>query len=114
MNPLRGRATNGRRIMETAMSNELGAQIWLGQAIIAAVPIYLVLQLLLAWAWRGGWRIAALAPLGIVLPAVALTTYGSVHGSNLAPLPLIAVAPFALAFLLIAIAVRTVRRPRAG
>src|SRR5215471_10893081 len=100
MNPLRVRATNGRRTAgETAMSND---QMWLGQAIIAAVPIYVVLQFLLAWAWRGGWRIAALAPLGIVLPAVALTTYGAVHGSNLAPLPLIAVSPFALAFLLIA------------
>ena len=96
------------------MAAHLAAPMWLGTAILAAVPIYVVLQILFACIWRGGWRLAALVPLIIVLPAVVLTAYGGLHGSNLAPLPLIVVAPVALGYLLIAAVAHGIKRLSAG
>jgi hypothetical protein len=39
---------------------EISYQMRLGMAIMATAPIYLVVQIWFACAWRGGWRIAAL------------------------------------------------------
>jgi hypothetical protein len=115
MNLLGARATNwGIHRRETPMPTVLGPQMWLGSAILASVPIYVLLQILLAFIWRGGWRIAALVPLIVVVPALALTAYGALHESNLAPLPFIAVSPLALAYLLVAAAVHAVESKISG
>jgi hypothetical protein len=88
--------------------------MWLGTAILASAPIYLVLQIVLVVLWRGRWRIAALVPLIVILPALAMTAYEALHGSNLAPLPFIAAAPAALIYLVIAGIIHEVRRPRSA
>jgi hypothetical protein len=82
------------------------SQMWVGIVIMASVPAYLVVQILLAITWRGGWRIAALVPLIIMLPALALTVYATSQGSNLGPLALIMAAPLSLLYLVIALVVR--------
>lgn len=43
---------------------------------------------------RGGWRIAALLPLLVVIPVTAVTVVGLWQGSNLWPILLIFAAPF--------------------
>jgi hypothetical protein len=85
-------------------------QALLGIAMVLTVPVYLVLQFWLAYAWTGGWRIATLVPLVVVLPALALSLYAISRGSNLGPLPFILVAPPALFYLLIAWVARKVTR----
>jgi hypothetical protein len=47
------------------------AQIWLGAAVMATLPLYVVAQIWFVRTWRRGWRIAALAPLIVALPAFA-------------------------------------------
>jgi hypothetical protein len=36
---------------------------WIGLAALISVPVYLAVQARVAYAWAGGWRIAALLPL---------------------------------------------------
>jgi hypothetical protein len=89
-------------------------QMWVGIAIMASVPAYLVVQIWLAREWRGGWRIAALVPLIIMLPALALTVYATSQGSNLGPLALIMASPLSLLYLVIALCVRKLTRSAAA
>jgi len=56
--------------------------------VMAAVPGYFVIQPLAVLRWRGGWRIAALAPLLLVLPALAFSLYAFTKESNLWPMAL--------------------------
>jgi hypothetical protein len=102
---------NDRRIREQIASDP---EAWLGMAIMLTVPAYLVLQIWLAYAWTGGWRMAALVPLVVVLPALALSLYGISRGSNLGPLPSIIVSPYTLGYLLIAWLLHAVTRPAAA
>lgn len=85
-------------------------ELWLGAAILAAVPIYFLLQAWLAYAWAGRWRIAALAPLIAIAPAVAWSLHALSDGSNLWPITVILLAPFCLVYLLILCAVRGITR----
>jgi hypothetical protein len=82
--------------------------LMLGIAMLLSVPTYIVVQLLLAVVWRGRWRIVALAPLIIALPALVIAICATVGGSNLGPLAFILMAPLGLVYLLIALAVRGV------
>ena len=94
--------------------SDIHPHMWLGITVLASVPIYLALQVVLAILWRGGWRIAALVPLIVVVPAIAMTAYAGLHGSNLAPAALIAVSPLALVYLVIAGVAFAVTRLRAA
>jgi hypothetical protein len=81
---------------------ETDPQMWLGIAMMLTVPVYLVLQVWLAYAWTGFWRAAALVPLIFALPALAISLDAISRGSNLGPLPFILLAPLALFYLLVA------------
>ena len=47
---------------------------------------------------RGGWRVAALLPLLVLIPVLVVTIYGLWQGSNLWPLFLIFLAPVLLLY----------------
>ena len=82
-----------------------GPSGWLMDAIVfammAAIPVYLLLQLWLPWYLTGGWRKAAAAPLWLMVPVLVYTAYAFLDGSNLFPIVLIFTAPLALAYLLL-------------
>ena len=74
-----------------------------------SVPGYIVLQVI---AWRrfeGGWRKAAIVPLIVILPVFAYTLLALFAGSNLWPLVLLFVCPFALIYLAIVFGLRWAR-----
>ena len=81
-----------------------------GIAMLALTPIYFILQVWFGLAWRGGWRIAALLPLIIMLPALAWTVQGTLRGANLAPLPTILAAMPSLLYLVVLWVVRRFTR----
>ena len=87
------------------MSNPQGNE-WLGMAIGIAIqgalPVYIVLQIWFAIAWKGSWRWAALMPLFIFIPILAYSMLALAHGSNLWPLLAIFFAPIGLGYLAIA------------
>ena len=63
------------------------------------LPGYFVLQVLLALRYSGRWRIAALAPLLVMIPAVVHAASALQAGSNLWPIVVIFTAPFAFLYL---------------
>jgi hypothetical protein len=99
---------NDWRMLEQIASDP---QALLGYAIVLTVPAYLVLQFWLAYAWTGAWRVAALVPLVVVLPALTFSLFAFSRGSNLAPLPFFLAAPPSLVYLLIAWVFHRARRP---
>ena len=78
----------------------------LGLVAMIALPGYWILQIILAKRCDGGWRIAALAPLVVMVPLVAYTAFAFAAGSNLWPLMLILVSPVAFVYLAIVSAIR--------
>jgi hypothetical protein len=81
----------------------------IGLLIILALPGYFVLQLRMAWRYRGGWLIAALVPLAAMAPLIIYSGVALSDGANLWPLLLILSAPFAFVYLLIVGAARALR-----
>ena len=81
-----------------------------GIGVLAPTPIYFILQIWFGFAWRGGWRIAALLPLIIMLPALAWTVQGALRGANLAPMPAILAAMPSLLYLVILWVLRRLTR----
>lgn len=65
----------------------------------AALPLYLLLQPLAFSRLTGKWRRAAMAPLVVTAPAAALAAGAFVAGSNLWPMLMILVTPFAVIYL---------------
>jgi hypothetical protein len=61
----------------------------IGMAVMAGVPAYFVLQPMVLARWRGRWRMAALAPLLLTVPAGLFSLYALAQDSNLWPLALI-------------------------
>jgi hypothetical protein len=88
--------------------NNGGFGDWLSGTIGAGVPLYFVLQIWLAVAWSGRWRIAALVPAIVLLPILVYALVALAHGSNLWPLALIFSAPLGVAYLLVVRVVRAV------
>jgi hypothetical protein len=72
---------------------------WFIGAVEGSVPLYIVLQIWFGYAWSGRWRIAALAPAIVFIPVLIYALAGLAHGANLWPLPLIALCPFGVAYL---------------
>jgi hypothetical protein len=81
----------------------------IGLLIILALPGYFILQLRMAWRYRGGWLIAALVPLAAMAPVIVYCGVALSDGANLWPLLLILAAPFAFVYLLIVGAARALR-----
>jgi hypothetical protein len=61
----------------------------IGLMVMASVPAYFVLQPATVIRWRGKWRVAALAPLLVTVPALVFSLYALALDSNLWPLTLI-------------------------
>jgi hypothetical protein len=78
----------------------------LGILAMVAVPGYWGLQYFMAKQYDGGWRIAALVPLVVMVPLLAYTAFAFVAGSNLWPLMLILASPLAFVYLVIVMAIR--------
>ncbi len=104
------RAENERRTKaEIATYMNRPVPWWEGTLFFAAVwagPVYLVLQVVLLWRYRAGWRVAAAVPVLPMTGVLIYTVYAYQAGSNLFPLVLIFTSPFALLYLLGLIAVR--------
>ena len=65
-----------------------------------SIPGYLLAQIYTAMRYRGGWRTAALLPLWIMVPLLGYTLFALLAGSNLWPLMLLFITPFAFLYLL--------------
>lgn len=71
----------------------------IGILMMLGVPGYFVLQVLLPWRYQRGWRIAALLPLVVMLPAMAHATYALRMESNLWPILVVLSAPVLFLYL---------------
>ena len=81
----------------------------LEEAWLVLVPAYFFLQYFTAVRYRGGWRLAALAPMVVMVPAVGHAVLAFLGGSNLWPLLLFLTAPFAFLYLVGVAVVRAIR-----
>ena len=76
--------------------------------IAVAIPAYLVLQVAALATLSGNWRRAAWVPVFAMVPLVGYTILALIAQSNLWPLLLILLTPFALLYLVILFAVRII------
>ena len=90
------------------MTDEPIYVLLLGQAAMLSVPGYFVLQTLLARRWSGGWRIAALVPLILMVPAVLHALFALSMGSNLWPIVVVLLAPVGFIYLVVVWASRAI------
>ena len=74
-----------------------------------AVPAYFFLQFFTAMRYRGGWLIAAPAPLVVMVPVVLHAFLAFLGGSNLWPILIIFVSPLAFVYLVGLAVVRAIR-----
>jgi len=74
-----------------------------------SIPAYFILQIVLLWRWRGGWRLAAALPALPMAGFLAHAVYAYLRGSNLFPVFLLFLSPVALAYLLALLGVRKAR-----
>jgi hypothetical protein len=72
----------------------------IGFAVMACIPVYFILQSMLMWRLRDRWRKAAAVPLLPMSGVLAYTVYAYLDGSNLYPVVLILLSPFAVFYLL--------------
>ena len=86
----------------------------LGTLTMLSVPGYFVLQIVFGLAWSGRWRIVALVPLVVMLPAMGHAAFALSAGSNIWPIVVILVAPFCCLYLVVAAVVRYFVRARIG
>ena len=95
---------------------ELTVEAVLGLVVIAiafaAVLAYPLLQYSAIRQLRGGWRAFALLPLVVMGLVVAVTVPALIGGSNLWPIYLIFITPFAAVYLLVLQAVHRFVRAR--
>lgn len=91
--------------------NSLEVRIFGMLAMLAmlSVPGYFVLQVWLARSWSGGWRLASLLPLAVMLPVGLHALFALLAGSNIWPLLVILTAPLACLFLVVLLVTRSVR-----
>jgi hypothetical protein len=83
----------------------------IGSLVMLMVPAYLVLQPWAAIRLRGGWRLAALAPLLLAIPTILWSLYALSHESNLWPITFILFAPFGTVYLLVLLILRRIIGP---
>lgn len=73
----------------------------IAELITLAGPAYFFLQLLTAIRYRGRWRLAALAPLLVMLPLAAHAGLAYADGAPGWPMLLLLVSPAAVLYLLL-------------
>ncbi len=64
-----------------------------------SIPGYFILQIYMFLKYRDGWRTAALLPLWVMVPLVGYTLFALISGSNLWPLMMLFLTPFAFIYL---------------
>ena len=75
---------------------------WLiGELVALAGPAYVFLQILMAMRYRGRWRLAALAPLLVMVPLAVHAGLAYAAGAPGWPVLLVLAAPVAFACLLL-------------
>jgi hypothetical protein len=111
--PLRARAAwvtrmqeeETRRIRDDVRAAPNGpdgqAGMALGLVLMCGVPLYFLVQPLMLWKLRGGWRAAAALPLVPMAGVLVYTVIAYNAGSNIFPLVLIFTAPIGLGYLLV-------------
>lgn len=75
-----------------------------------SIPIYFIVQVVVLWRWRGGWRIAAAVPAVPMLAVLLHAIFAFVAGSNIFPIFLILFCLPALIYLMILVGLRRLRR----
>lgn len=74
-------------------------EILFGIALMSALPVYLVAQVVILFRWRGWARWLTLPPMLLMAAAIVLYFQAEAQGSNLAPLFMFLAAPFCLLWL---------------
>lgn len=77
-------------------------------------PAYFFVQPMAIKKWKGGWRIAAMAPLLLTLAAIPYSIMGIIQNSNLWPLGAMCVLGLGSAYLLVLWAVKAGREHLTG
>jgi hypothetical protein len=85
-------------------------ELLLSIIIILSLPGYPLFQWYVVRNWDGGWRIAALVPLFLMVPLVIHAGVAFLAESNLWPLMVILVTPLACFYLIALASVRAVVR----
>lgn len=75
-----------------------------------SIPIYFIVQAVVLWRWRGGWRIAAAIPAVPMLAVLLHAIFAFFAGSNIFPIFLILFCLPALLYLLILMGLRRLKR----
>jgi hypothetical protein len=70
-----------------------------GGLIMLMLPAYCLLQIVLPLVWKGRWRLAAMLPLALMVPAFVVSLFALAAGSNLWPIWMILLAPLAFLYL---------------
>ena len=78
-----------------------------GWFALIAIPGYWILQVVLARRYDGGWRVAALLPLAVMIPLALYTAFAFAAGSNLWPLLIIFVSPLGFLYLIVVTAAKS-------
>ena len=81
----------------------------LAALLMAAVPAYFILQPYALYRLSGGWRMAALVPLLVTVPAAVFSGAALAHDSNLWPITFILAAPLCSLYLLVLLVVGSAR-----
>ena len=81
----------------------------IGMLVMLSVPGYFVLQYWTFRNWDGGWQVAALMPLALMVPVVLFTIGAFAAQSNLWPMVLILTSPIACLYFLGAGMVKSLR-----
>ena len=84
----------------------------IGFLVMLSAPAYFVLQIVFGLRWSGRWRIAALAPLLVMVPAMVHASLALSAGSNIWPILVILLAPFCCLYLIVAAGLRYFVRAR--
>jgi hypothetical protein len=71
-----------------------------------SIPGYLGLQVYMLRRYEGRWRRLALLPLWMMVPLLVYTLFALLAGSNLWPLVMLFLAPFAFVYLLVVLSIR--------
>ncbi len=74
------------------------------------LPLYIILQIWCGIAWSGRWRLAALVPLIVFIPTLAISAFDLMRGSNLWPIATVFFAPLGNMYLIGTATVRLILR----
>jgi hypothetical protein len=83
---------------------------FLADVAFLAVPAYFVLQPVAVIRLKGRWKVAALAPLSLAIPAVLRSLYALSQDSNLWPLVFVLFAPLGTLYLAVLLSMAAIMK----